>query len=283
MDYGIALGVVGVVIAIAGVGVTMPASTPGEFRFVRWCFVLAAASMVASALMVHSVHEMPLWTRSLIAALVGAVAIGGLTFALGWVRQKQEAIKKVEAQPPSYSGKIEAEKSELLLSSKDHVVKRRMEIGDSGAVFEFTGPAGDPLFEFAKDYNLKIESVDGELKVSTKIRDPKRLLVAELIRNEWKVAPPPNSWDRNYNKDTVEVKNSSGDIVLQVRALPDRIQIQGEWWMDEVNGVRFVKDPKGSGAFMTKFGTAYRPEHAPATIQPLFVYPSQTHLGELRK
>lgn len=27
-------------------------------------------------------------------------------------------------------------------------------------------------------------------------------LIAELVRKEWKVAPPPRTWDRNYTDDT---------------------------------------------------------------------------------
>jgi hypothetical protein len=64
-------------------------------------------------------------------------------------------------------------------------------------------------------------------------------LVAELRRNEWQVSP--NSWDRNYTKDAVEVIDSTGKVVLRVRALPDRTKLQGEWWSTDGRGIRIVK------------------------------------------
>jgi hypothetical protein len=104
-----------------------------------------------------------------------------------------------------------------------------LEIGDSGAKFAFTGPQGAPLFQLAKDVNLVVVTEDGRTLVSVMIQDNTERVVAELNRNEWKVNAN-NSWDRNYTADSLEVKDPSGDIVLQVRALPDRIQLQAKLW-----------------------------------------------------
>jgi hypothetical protein len=96
------------------------------------------------------------------------------------------------------------------------------------------------------------------------------------------VAPPPKTFDRNYTDDSLEVKNAKGKIVLQVKALVDRIQLQGEWWSDPVHGVRLIKstDPKMPGAFMMIFGEKNRP--GPPDIEPIFLYPSDLHFGELK-
>jgi hypothetical protein len=88
-------------------------------------------------------------------------------------------------------------------------------------------------------------------------------------------------WDRNYSKDALEVKDETGRIVLQIKLLPDRVQLQGEWWKDELTGLGLVKAKKGGG-LMVLFGPKFKRENAPA-IEPLFLYPSETHLGELRK
>lgn len=58
--------------------------------------------------------------------------------------------------------------------------------------------------------------------MSLVIRDRSGRLVAEIVNNEWKVNPQ-NAWDRNYSADALEVRDPTGDIVLQVKALADRI------------------------------------------------------------
>jgi hypothetical protein len=101
----------------------MAATTPGEFRFVRGCFIVAAILMVASALMLHSLEGVALWVRAATAALIGAVALGGLTVALDWVRHKEMAIQKpVETsgeqpkiQTPPITPQIDLTKNEGVL------------------------------------------------------------------------------------------------------------------------------------------------------------------------
>jgi hypothetical protein len=143
------------------------------------------------------------------------------------------------------------------------------------------GKQGAPLFSlFGRDH-ITIETVSGRVMVSTQIRDTSGQLVAELIRNQWKVAPPPRTWDRNYSSDTLEVINPEGKIVLQVKALPDRIQLQGEWWNNSVQGLRLSSPVKNGGGHFILFGTTYRPEQAKdAEIKPIFKYPSDLHFGE---
>jgi hypothetical protein len=132
------------------------------------------------------------------------------------------------------------------------------------------------------EQQFKIESIDGKLKVSTSITDENGRLIAELIQNEWKVAPPPGTWDRNYTEDSLEVKDASGRVVLQVRALPDRIQLQGMWWVDiGFNGVvRFIirGNPKDGGQIVL---VPRSNKDALPVIEPMFKYPSERHLGEL--
>src|ERR1700730_15488682 len=49
------------------------------------------------------------------------------------------------------------------------------------------------LIFFERDH-LLVELIDSALKVSTCIRDKDGNLIAEMIRNEWKVARPPKTW-----------------------------------------------------------------------------------------
>jgi len=182
---------------------------------------------------------------------------------------------------PRNFGRLE---SEVLLSGPRKSVYRRMEIGDSGSIFQVGGPQGTALFTFFENSQLIIEVVEGSLKVSTTLRDQMGDLVVELQRNEWKVAPPPKTWDRNYTETALEVINPQGRVALQVRLLPDRLQLQGEWWHDQIQGVRIVKSdvPNKPGGLIQIFGTGFRPENG-TEIKRLFVYPSEFHLGELLK
>jgi hypothetical protein len=210
-----------------------------------------------------------------IVIVIAAVALGAIGLSLvGAPDPKRDPKAK---GPPSYSGKIIPE---LLLSSSNKKILRQMEIGDSTSIINFAGPAGNPLFLFGEGYGLTIEQAGDELKVSTKVKDKQGKLVAELQQNEWTVAPPPKTWDRNYNKHALEVKDDTGSIVLQVRLLPDRVQIQGEWWMDGGLGLRVVKDPRGGGAFALFAGSVVTP--GTPSIQPIFKYPSASHFGELK-
>jgi hypothetical protein len=90
----------------------------------------------------------------------------------------------------------------------------------------------DQIYSFLRRDQLKVEIIDGHYKFSTKVTDQDGNVIAEISRNEWMIQLPPTILDRNYNDDTLEVKDARGDIILQVRALPDRIQVQGVWWTD---------------------------------------------------
>jgi hypothetical protein len=82
----------------------------------------------------------------------------------------------------------------------------------------------------------------------------------------------------------LEVRDETGRIVLQVRLLADRVQIQGEWWDENGRGVGLVEsnDPNRPGALIEIFGPAMTREQA-VPIVPLFLYPSESHFGELAK
>lgn len=178
-------------------------------------------------------------------------------------------------------GKLSEPKQEMLFSSKTKTYSRSVQLGPHGATLVYGGPEGLPLFKFFGNSDLMIESIAGHLEVSTKIFDQDGRLVAELVRNEWRVAPPPETWDRNYNSNSLEVRGAQGRVVLQVQLFPDRIQLQGEWWGSNGNGVRIMDnpDPEHPGTRMiqlNKENSFNLPE-----ISPLFDYPSALHLGEL--
>lgn len=186
---------------------------------------------------------------------------------------------KPESVPLNF-GKLTAKRPILLWSTREP--RTAMEIGNSGATIIYTGPEGQPLFSFFEKSQLIIEILKGKVLVSTQIFNEDNHLIAELIRNKWKVSP--TAWDRNYTDDALEVRNDKGRIMLQVKILPDRIQLQGEWW-GENQGMRILKGPSRItgkiGGILKPLTKEYNPEQ-PA-IEPMFEYPSELHFGELRR
>ncbi len=170
-------------------------------------------------------------------------------------------------------------KSRIVFALGQHDIDRTFEIGDSGSMLTYKGPEGTPALEFAENSNLTIEERKGKLYVSTELLDLNGNLIAELKRNQWKVAP--SAWDRNYTNEALEIRNPQGRVVLQIRLVNDRVQLQGEWWNSSGRGVRLVKspDPSDPGGLFVFLKTG---NEAPQ-VQPMFEYPSDLHLGELAK
>jgi hypothetical protein len=218
------------------------------------------------------------------------IAVGIILTAIGGVgsyyfgqrvqRDKEAAIEKKEkeiAASKAYSGVL-VTKDELLFAPGKQIYPQ-LEFGDSGSILKFTGQQGSPLFKIAEDNDITIEVEGGQIKVSAKIRNKKGHLVAEILKNEWKVNPG-KSWDRNYSKDALEVKDTTGDIILQVRLVKERVQFQAILYDATGKGIGFgkMKGPNGWGGAIELTG----PNHPKLTlkIQPIFKYPSELHLGE---
>ena len=171
--------------------------------------------------------------------------------------------------------------SKQTLLAPDKQLYPKVEIGDSGTIFVFTAAQGQPLFAFLEDSHFTVELENGELKVSTVIRDRGGHVVAELLKNEWKVNTAA-AYDRNYSKDGIEVRDSTGDVVLQLRFLGDRVQFQGKFFNSAGQGIAVgkIKGPDGqTGGAIEVTGSAH--PHVQMRIKPMFRYPSDRHLGEL--
>ncbi len=88
IDPGLVLGALGVIGVPAAIGLTMAATTRGEFLFVRCCFIVAAALTIFSV--VWLTHEMPFGPVKLaVVGAAGAIATIGLAVAWDWVSRKE--------------------------------------------------------------------------------------------------------------------------------------------------------------------------------------------------
>jgi hypothetical protein len=187
---------------------------------------------------------------------------------------------------PSHSGVL-SPKDAVLFTPKnsERSALPLLQWGTSDVLFDidsFRQGPGAKLLPALDEQQFKIESINGKLMVSINIADENGKLIVELIRNEWKVLPPPGTWDRNYTEDALEVRDAAGAVVLQVRAFPNRIQLQGMWWVDTgFNGiVRYiVRGNQRDGGQLILVPKANK-DPLPV-IDRMFKYPSDRHLGEL--
>jgi hypothetical protein len=160
----------------------------------------------------------------------------------------------------------------------------KFQLGSNSQAFDLPD-SGEFVLPLAKESALTIAKVAGHIEVSTDIRDTSGKLVARINNNEWKLRPSL-LWDRNYTDTALEVMDDTGNVVLQIVVLPDRIQIQGIWRSESGRCTEIANDP--------------RPEHAGGAriflppleqcrsgslikIEPIFLYPSERHRGQLKQ
>jgi hypothetical protein len=169
---------------------------------------------------------------------------------------------------------------------------RVYQIGDSGTTFVDSGEGSilntflrDALPSVDKENSVVSKTVAGRLLVTAKVHGRDGLL-AEIEDNEWRVSPPPKSWDRNYSTNALEVKDADGNIVFQIKLRSSVgswsgrsvVSFQGIFFDTGGNGIAIMGDDPSRGAYMMRLfpnSTRQLPR-----IKPLFKYPSSLHLGE---
>jgi hypothetical protein len=149
--------------------------------------------------------------------------------------------------------------------SKDYP---KLEMGDGPTSWVWTGKPGETMFTALRPNvadKFTIEMVNGRVQFSTTVRDKNENLIVEIRKNHWTISP--GSWEHNYTKDRLEVKDGKGRVVLQVRILPDTVQLQEE--LSEENGVN---------------GGIFEAGHYDVRdgITPVFKYPSELYWGQLQ-
>jgi len=154
-----------------------------------------------------------------------------------------------------------------------------LEIGDHGPLLEFTRQIGS--MEFFQDARVNLENDHGHLLLSTFVRDQQGKWVVEIDRNHWTVNPDRAiCMDKNYTRDSLEVRDGRGHVVLQVRLFSDRIRVEGEWFNDQGEIRELSMDKKTHMAHEIFSGPGQPGGRMEILIQPLFLYPSRTHWAE---
>jgi len=156
-----------------------------------------------------------------------------------------------------------------------------VQIGDSKSVFIMASKEKvSPYFKPFPDAEFLVEGGKTAPLISTTVRDRFGNLVVKIKQNHWTVYPPYCS-DKNYTKYALEVEDSSGHVLLQIRLVPGppRVQVQGEWWSDEGRGLRIVMTQDGNqGLIAPLVPQDQKNDHL---IQEIFKYPSRNHWKEL--
>jgi hypothetical protein len=265
--------------------------SPPEYELARWATLGAALVIVLTFYLWTLTSEEPLRNVSVVGALACTIPLIAMPITLSWINSVQRshlALAKEEGLThPRYVGTIAPSGPNVKFSTLS-TKEVSIEIGDSGTILHWNGYSGHPQIDFHGS-TITVEVIGGQVKLTTDIRDSSGEIVAELVRNDWKVAPPPKTWDRNYSANAVEVIDPHGKVVIQVAALPDRIRLQGEWHSQDGKGVRLVKygDWPWSGvgvkpASSIELLSAPFADSGPQ-IEKMFVYPGDLHLGELRQ
>lgn len=164
--------------------------------------------------------------------------------------------------------------SETLFSPDNNPSPAQFDVCDASPLFVWAGPKNQPFFDIFKGTQLTVERINGAVAVSTNLKDESGKLVAEIARNEWKVKPSL-LWDKNFNRDSLEIRDASGDVVLQVTATPEFVRIRGKWRDEGDQFLEITESPDKLGAYIVFFPSQAIP------IAPLFQYPSDRHPGEL--
>jgi hypothetical protein len=160
---------------------------------------------------------------------------------------------------------------------------RTLEIGNSGSFLTRVPNTRDPHILYLTNMNqsLLIEPINGRLVCSTKVLDKSGNLLVDIDSNHWRTPERPQISDWNYTEDALAVVGPTGRVVLQMKLLADRLQIQGEWWNEVGVGVRLVKNPHPEGGSLVQSLTLAHDPDEPR-IEPMFQYPNTEHLSELR-
>jgi hypothetical protein len=235
-----------------------------------WPYVLLALTALIGIVsaVIAGTRQTPVWLTILLIILILCSAVPGFLVLRAEERDRMAS---------RYSGVLR-DSIPTVLSTRQGVYPK-LKLGDSETFFVWTGPQGKPLLQLFENSDLTIWIDNGDLKLSTKIRNKSGDLVAEIIGNEWKLKEE-KLWDRNYNANALEVKDQEGDVVLQVLVREDYVQLAAKMYSSSGQGFAIGSTESENGVMGAM---EVRPPGQPLelSIEPMFEYPSDLHLGEL--
>jgi hypothetical protein len=283
------------VVVLVGIAFGVLGMNPAQYVIAQVCLVVSAVVLAARVgwWLAIEQRDASVFHRSILSLLIlGFVGVLCVE-VVSWTQRLKSR------QPPQSAGTLS---SRTILSTVAGIVPT-IEIGTSGVIFTRSVPGGPPRSEFEigkifmgagqyafesltpilSDCELKVETVNSETKVSMVLLDAGANVIAKLVRNDWDWGGRPVSFDRNYNKDSIEVQDNSGHIVLQLAVLQDRVRLQLVCFRKNGNRaymIQFKQHPTGARDALVSFNNTAKDDLA-EVIKPLFRYPSSLHFGEL--
>jgi hypothetical protein len=97
------------------------------------------------------------------------------------LHMRNDRVRRENDARSAYTGSLKAQK-QVIVSGPQRIWPM-VEFGNSGAILQYGGPQGSPLFTFADDTKLTVVRENGQVKVSIIIRDRTGRVVAELINS----------------------------------------------------------------------------------------------------
>jgi hypothetical protein len=196
-------------------------------------------------------------------ALKTAVAVLA-TVAIVYVTYPPIRSSYVKEKAKAMSGDLVAEDD-----GKDHTGDPQiLEIGPNGQRLAWNGDQSVPMISAYYD-KIQMKMVKGKVYLSTTVHDDAKNLIVEIVDNHWIVSSATAScWDHNYTSNSLEVRDGHGRVVLQVKIMPNVVQLQEEWqWNPGTPNGGIIQ----SGWYDDKNG-----------IKRIFKYPSELYWGQLR-
>lgn len=198
--------------------------------------------------------KIPDWLFLVVIIILLATAVTNV-----YITQQEEEKEKYS----EYSGVISGE-----LKNKS-IAYPSIKLGTAKLVWQ--GPEGEPIFLIGND-PIRVWIEEGELKISTVIRNEDGKIIARLEANEWQVNPNL-IFDRNFDKEAVEVINEKGEVILQAEFDGESVQFAGIFYREDgwriALGYNIIESRPPS-------------ERIQASFEPIFKYPSKNHPGERR-
>lgn len=152
---------------------------------------------------------------------------------------------------------------------------------DDGPTFTFTSDSSGPSSLPAGIYRPELEVSEGPAGVllTTSVKDRDGHLIVAIKDNHWTVYPQYSS-DKNYTSNSLEVKDSSGEVVLQVVLIGSTALVRGIWRDQFGAGAELFSDENEKASGVTWWANGAEEKQKEQLISPSFIYPSSQHWGE---
>jgi len=236
-----------------------------------WFYLPAVATGIIAVVGWVITKEVSLWLKGVIVFLILIAVTAQIFVARTEIKEKKAS---------RYSGVLKGAPITILSAGQE--VYPQLKLGDSRVFFNWQGSKGKPMFKIFEDNDITFWIDNDRLRLSTKIRNKNGEMIAQLIGNEWKVKPE-KLWGRNYSDNALEIVDEAGDVVLQVILEEDHVQFAAKMYSSNGQGVGLgsTEDPKIGVVGVIEIAPPGQP--LKLFIEPIFKYPSELHLGELKE